>query len=1187
MIDSLSNQAIFLDSTKAMRRLLFINFILFFLVGCDSKVSPLFEKVSSEYSELNFTNQVFESDSLNLAYNYYFYNGAGVTTCDFNQDGLLDVLMIGNHVPSRLYLNQGNLQFKDITEQAGLLFDHWASGATFADVNGDKLQDIFISTVGKDDPNLLFINQGINELGIPTFKEKAEEYGLGAKLISTQAAFFDYDKDNDLDLFIAVNSQLMNNRNETRARNLDEYNYTQDKFYRNNGDDTFTDISAEAGIINEGYSLGLAINDLNNDGWPDIYVANDFISNDLIYINNQEGGFEEKAASYLRHASQNGMGVDIADINHDGLMDITVVDMMPKSNRRRKLMMSPLNYDLYEYRLSLGYIPQHVRNTIQLNNGAGRNGEYNFSEIGCLTGIYSTDWSWAPLWADFDNDGHLDLFITNGYYKDLTDLDFSLGLNNHFGTDSYNKEKQLKDLANLRPIKENNFFYKNNGELKLEDVSKQVGIDEPSFSHGSAFADLDNDGDLDLIINNLGQKAFLYKNKTIENQKDKTTNNYLKINLKGLGKNTNAIGTRLKLVSNGVTQTYYHSNLRGYLSSMGSTVHFGLGAATKVDSLIIYWPDGTYQSKYNISANQELIMLQQLARPKYAEIAPPQKRLFADQTKALNLNFTHQENKFTDFKDNPLFLKMYSKEGPAMAVGDVNSDGQDDVIVGGAKGKPTTLFIQKEGRFQQENILVADSIYEDMGILLFDVDNDNDQDLYIVSGGMANAAQPHFFQDRLYLNENGQFIKSTNLPKMTTSGGVVRGADYDRDGDIDLFVGGKISPKQYPKSPKSYLLTNENGQLKDETPDDLAELGMISDALWTDFNGDGWIDLIVVGEWMPITFIENQQGQLKIENSIPMLSEENSTGWWNSIAGGDFDNDGDIDYLLGNLGLNTHLNAAPEQPIRMYVGDFDENDKIDPILSYYSNDDSGELKEFPVHTRDALIDQIVGYKRRFKNYKSFAEAKFESVLKKHDRKDTEVLETTILTSSYLENLGNGQFDLRAMPLSCQVAPVYGISVSDINKDGHLDALLTGNQNSAEPLFGNLDASNGIYLIGDGKGNLTPIPTTESGLTLNEDQKSIVSLYVNNHPILLTGANSGKIKALTPQPVSPVAAFEIIPLQTLDTWMEITFKNGTTTKRELPYGNTYLSQSSRKVSLTKDMEKVVIYNSKGESRVVRG
>ncbi|WP_165869304.1 VCBS repeat-containing protein [Maribacter algicola] len=1140
--------------------------------------------MKAEETHLDFTNQVFESDSISLANNYYFYNGAGISVADFNNDGLQDIYYSGNHTSSKLYLNKGNLNFKDVTSTSKLENNFWSSGSTYADVNGDGKQDIFVCTVGQNEPNLLYINQGNDINGVPIFKEEAARFGVNDIRICTQAAFFDYDQDNDLDLFVIVNSQLMNDRNQTKPRNTNSNSYTVDILYRNNGDETFTDISQEAGIINEGYSLGLAINDINNDGWPDIYVANDFITNDLLYINDKQGGFDEKANDFLRHTSYNGMGVDIADVNNDGYMDITVMDMLPESNRRRKLMMAPVNYDLFNYRTDLGYAKQHVKNTLQINQGTDEDGSFQFSELGTLTGIYSTDWSWAPLWADFDNSGTLDLFITNGYYKDLTDMDFSLGLKEklRFGSNEYSIKYQQETLEKLNPIKKSNFMYSNQGSLQFKNVTEQWGLAETSFSHGAAFADFDNDGDLDLTVNNLGHTAFFYRNNTIENniERNERHGNFLSIKLHGTGKNQNAFGARLELFSNGkLKQSYYHSNVRGYLSSMGDNIHFGLGQNQELDSITVRWPDGKYQTVDEITLNTSLTIDYKPNREKGPLIIP--NTLFKKVTDTLLLEFEQKENSYIDFKNDPLFYKMYSREGPSISVSDINNDGLDDILIGGSSKSPLTMFSQENGTFKKDSILLEDAVYEDMGILLFDADNDGDNDLYVASGGSDFVVGKKAYQDRFYINENGTFTKQNAGTLNTSSSGPVKGADYDRDGDIDLFVGGKISPGSYPTSPISSLLKNENGILNDVTPSILKEIGMVNDALWTDFNNDGWIDLMVVGEWTKIQLFKNEQGTLAPFNAKGL---ENSSGWWNSIAGGDFDNDGDTDYILGNFGLNTYIKADSEHPVRVYAADYDANGKIDPIFSYFEKNDQGKLQEFTLHTRDALISQIVAYKKRFKDYKSFSEADFDDVLRKNDRKNDLVLDAKILTSKYIENLGKKGFKIHELPIESQVAPVYGILIKDFDEDGNLDALLSGNQNSADPLFGNYDASNGILLMGNGNGNFKPIPTLNSGLYLNEDQKSIVSFYTNEEPIILAGANQGPLKAYKFKKNSS-SSNKLISLKATDAGAFITYENGNRTKMEFYYGNSYLSQSSRKFEITTPMKEVIIYDFNGTTRTI--
>jgi enediyne biosynthesis protein E4 len=1152
--------------------------LLIFITFISCKEPTLFTKIESTKSGLDFKNQVFEKDSMSLAYNYYFYNGGGVTVADFNGDDLEDIFFTGNHVPSRMYVNKGNLKFEDVTEKANLLSQHWASGSNYVDINNDGRQDLFVCTVGKNEPNHFYINQGNDKNGMPIFKDLAPQMGLAEPVIATQSAFLDYDHDGDLDMFLAVNSQLMNNRNEARPRNTDFRNDTRDRLYRNNGNNTFTNVSAEAGIINEGYALGVAVSDFNNDGWLDIYVANDFLSNDLLYINNQKGGFEDKALQYFRHTSFNGMGVDVADVNSDGLMDVTVMDMLPQSNRRRKLMLAPTNYDVFIRKSQLGYQQQHIRNTFQLNQGIDNQGNTQFSEVGTLKGIHSTDWSWSPLWADYDNDGLLDLYITNGYFKDLTDLDFTTGLleNLRFGTKEYSLNYQLDVMDKLREIKESNFLYKQKEGFSFEDFTKKSGLDIPSFSHGSAFADLDNDGDLELVVNNLNSECFLFKNNQMEQNAISGNNNYLKIKLLGDTNNRNAIGSKVELFYQNQTKTYLHSSVRGYLSSMSDKIHFGLGNVKNVDSIRVQWADGKVQILKNQGVNQTLTIKY---NPSSEQKQTVKNTLFSEVSTTQNLDYQHKENYFIDFKSNGLLLKMYSKEGPAMAVGDVNGDGADDLAIGGATGFPITFFIQKNGKFTKSEFK-TDIDFEDAGLLFLDVDNDQDDDLYVASGGSENPENGNRLQDRLYINDKGKFTRSDALPKTLSCGGKIAAADYDQDGDLDIFRAGKVKFEQYPFSPKSYILQNEKGKFIDKTPKEIAEIGMINDAIWTDFNNDNQIDLIVVGEWMQIEFFENKKG--KLQRITDKIGLKNTQGWWNSVAGGDFDTDGDTDYMVGNFGLNSHIQSSENELIRLYAADFDQSGTIDPILTYFDKNDDGEREEIAWHTRDAFVERIPAFKRRFPTYKSFSEASFEQVLSKDERAKSTVFSANMLKSIYIENLGKNQFKIHDLPIETQYAPVNSILVEDVNADGWQDAILVGNLNNADPIFGNYDASKGTVLLGNGKGGFKAIPNNQSGVYFDGDQKAIVQYFVNQQANYSSTANSERLKSYTFPNAKPV---KIEKLSTNDSFAIIELKNGKKFKKEFYYGHSANAQSSRKLAILKEYKSVQIVDFKGIIRNV--
>lgn len=1146
--------------------------LILLVMACQVKNEggTLFELLSSDQTGVTFSNDIFSNDTLN-AMNYdYIYNGGGVAVGDINQDGLSDIFFSGNMVSSRLYLNKGNFQFEDITESAGLVTDVWVTGASMVDINGDDLIDIYLSVANKNpelSANRLYINNGDG-----TFTEKAEEYGIADRGYSTHAAFFDYDMDGYLDLYVLTNAYEISNKNYVRPKKISGESPSTDRLYRNNGDGTFSDVSKEAGILVEGYGLGIAIADFNRDGWPDIYVANDFLTNDLIWINNQDGTFSDKAGEYLKHQSFNGMGVDVADFNNDGFVDIAVMDMLPPDNLRQKTMFPDINYNQFRMILSMGYTPQYVRNTLQLNNQNN-----TFSEIGQLAGMHETDWSWTPLFADFNNSGFKDLFITNGYRKDVTNLDFIVHNQDQsmFGTSDAKRKETMKKLNQLEGAHIHNFMFKNNGTLAMEDVSKEWGFGAPNYSNGAAFVDLDNDGDLDLVINNIDLEASIYKNKS-ENRSD---NHYLQIKLIGASPNTMGLGTKITISTANGKQYHEQHLYRGYKSTVTDVVHFGLGTMEMVERIEVIWPDGRNQILLDVAANQRISLLQDEAvkDPNSVEVAEIETYL-TEITGKEGLRYFHEENDYMDFKDQFLLPHKFSKNGPGIAVGDVNGDGLEDFYIGGSAGFSGKIFIQKSNGFEPTDSKFHPAS-DDMGALFFDANNNGFLDLYVVSGGSTYPAGMPQYQDRLYLNNGkGEFSWSEDaLPDARDSGSKVAAADFDQDGYLDLFLGGRVVPGNYPLAAQSRLLKNNKGKFEDVTSEvlpELLELGLVTDAIWSDFDGDGKVDLIVVGEWMPITFFRNQGGTFKNVTNATGLGQTH--GWWNSIAAGDFTGDGKIDYVLGNLGLNSKNKASLEEPLRIYAKDFDQNNSLDPLMTRYIMG-----TEYPVHPRDNLISQIPSMKRRFPKYQLYGESHIEKVLTKEERNSAYQLSAVFMESAFLENLGNGKFKMRPLPLEAQISPVFGILTDDYNGDGNLDILLSGNSYASEIQSGWYDAGIGLLLEGDGQGNFQPVHHTRSGFFVDLDAKGMAKIYnKSNQPIILAASNGGELKSFR---VNNSESTDVFNPETLDSKVVIQLQNGNQITLELRYGNSYLSHSSRKIPIPDNASQVTIFNSMGELR----
>ena len=1154
--------------------------LLFLSCKSDNK-NNLFKKHAPRGSNITFSNTLDLDGDLVVLDFEYMYNGAGVAVADFDNDGLQDIYFTANMVSNRLYKNLGDWEFKDITESSNTGSSKWSNGVAVIDINQDGYKDIYVSRGGprgssvKDRANLLFINKGIVN-GELKFEEQAQLWGLDDLSYSVQSAFFDYDGDGDLDMYLLCNALVDFNRNTSRPKDRNGKAPSKDKLFRNNGPSkdsgqiTFTDVSTEAGILVEGFGLGVEICDMNRDGWPDIYVSNDFLTDDLLYVNQKDGSFKNQVSEYFKHLTFNGMGNDIADINNDGLMDVVVLDMLPPDNKRWKLTMMGNNYDEHQNGLSNGYQPQYIRNTLQVNNGNG-----SFSEVGQLAGISATEWSWSSLLADFDQDGLKDLCITNGYRQDITNLDFMVYSNQALtmGTPEANKKERREELNKLPGIKKNNYMFKNEGNLQFRDISKNSGFTEPTYSNGMAYADFDNDGDLDLVINNIDDPAGLFENKT---QLDET-NNYIKFKFEGIAPNREGIGSQVSIFYNGKKQKQYFTPFRGYLSTVEQTLHFGLGKTNTLDSLLVRWPDGKQQTLRGVVVNQELTLKYKEAIKSNFKSNENNEDLFFKvvDNNGVGIDFTHEEDDFVDYRIQALLPHMHSRNGPGVSVSDVNGDNLDDFYVGGATGQQGALFIQQKGQNFKKTDL-GDLQQEAMGSLFFDADNDGDQDLYVVGGGSSFQPKDSLYQDFIYKNDgHGNFTKTNALPKNSISGSVVTAADYDKDGDLDLFIGGRVRPGAYPLPDKSLLLENNslNGVISFGENQSMkavfSELGMVTSALWTDFNNDTWQDLIIVGEFMSVRVFENNNGKLhEVTEETGLI---HSNGWWNSISGGDFDNDGDTDYILGNLGLNSRYKASVKEPLCIYAKDYDQNGQIDPVMCYYNDG-----KNYIAHSRSDLIDQINSMRGRFRTYSDYANATFEASFLKEEIADAYIVKSETFANSYLENLGNGKFKLSQLPRFAQTAPIYGTLIGDYNDDGNLDILAVGNFFSGEVFAGRYDASIGWFMEGDGKGNFKNVNVTDSGFYVQEDAKGLANLFLGEKELIITGINNKELKTH----LISREKKQIYKAKSNDISAVLKFKNGTTQKREFHYGSGYLSSPSRTLVISDDVQSILIKNNLG-------
>ena len=1165
----------------------------------------VFEKVPSSTSDIPFNNEIKETDSVNILDLSNVYNGGGVGIGDFNNDGLQDIYFTGNVVRNKLYLNEGKFHFKDITDIAGVGGeDRWCRGVSVVDINNDGWMDLYVCTNILTNPhkreNLLYINQGNDKNGIPHFKEMAAEYGLNDTTYSTQAAFFDYDNDGDLDMYLSVNEILAAQYpNQFRPLFKDGSFPSTGRLYRNDWNDSlkhpfFTDVSKQAGVTTEGYAHEVTIADINKDGWKDIYVTNDYLPPNLLYINNHDGTFTNEASTYFKHTSANAMGQDIIDINNDGLDDIVELDMNPEDNFRKKLMLNPNSYSTYQNSDYFGYQYQYVRNTLQLNQGPRINendsiGPPIFSEISFLSNIAETDWSWTPLVTDFDNDGYRDIIVTNGFPKDVTDHDFVAFRNNAYSLVS---KKEL--LSQIPTVKIKNYAFRNNGDLTFSDVSDQWGIKDRSFSNGAAYADLDNDGDLDYVVNNINDEAFVYENHSND---AKTHNHYLQIKFSGQSPNMNGLGAWIEIYyDHGKIQAFENTPYRGYLSTDEMGAHFGLGNTKTVDSILIKWPDGKLQKLVNIKADQKLTVEQKNATQTYSWQKPSiaANALFKDVTNSLAPNVQNKEYDFIDFNVQKLLPHKLSEYGPALAVGDINGDGLDDIVMGGSLGySPQLLFQQKDGKFTVRDLLPnannTNKEWEERGILLFDADGDGDNDLYLSCGSYESAPNTDHYQDKLYINDGkGNFILAANaLPANNASKSCVRAMDIDNDGDLDLFVAGRCVPSKYPLPVSCFIYRNDSKpgnpkftDISSSVAKDLQNVGMTCDAVFTDFDNDGWKDLVLTGEFMPVKFFRNNHGKFELLKT----SIDNQVGWWNSIIPGDFDNDGDIDFIVGNTGENSFYRPSDKYPVKIYAKDFDNNGVYDALPSVYipASADDTVRKEFPAQVRDDLIKQMIEMRRKFPTYKSFATATFDQLLSPDELKDALILSANNFKTSYIRNDGNGKFTMMPMPVQAQFSSIFGMVAEDVNGDGNLDVIMNGNDFSTEVSVGRYDALNGLVLLGDGKGGFKPLSILQSGIFIPGNGKALVKYADGNGNCMIAASqNRGPLKIFQLKD-----KVRIIPFNVTDSYALLKLKNGQTRKVECYHGQSFLSQSGIFINIDNNVTGVEIVDNKGNKRTVQ-
>lgn len=1100
-----------------MKRLFYtVIFCALTLYACDKpgeKSGPaLFEKVDVSSSGVHFLNKLGYDAKFNIFTYRNFYNGGGVAMGDVNNDGLLDIYFTGNKVSNKLYINKGDFKFEDATETAGVGGARaWSTGVSLADVDGDGWLDIYVCNsgdiAGDNKQNELFINNGDG-----TFTDKAAEFGLADRGFSTHAAFFDYDKDGDLDVYLLNNSytaienfNLMQNERPVRDT------VGGDKLFRNDGN-RFVDVSEKAGIYGSliGFGLGVTVGDLNDDNWQDIFISNDFFERDYLYINNQDGSFSEVLETQMQTISAASMGADMADINNDARPDIFVTDMLPEPDERLKQVTTFESWDRHHFGFQNGYHYQFSRNMLHVNNGNG-----TFSELGRLAGIEATDWSWGALFFDMDNDGLKDLFVANGIYKDITDLDYLNFIDepetkSRIKTDSGANYSALIDPIPINPIP--NYAYQNQGDLKFENKAADWGLGTPVHSNGAAYGDLDNDGDLDLVVNNLNATADIFKNRTEELRPE---NHYLKLDLQGKGGNTKAVGAKVTLKAG--TETFFLEQMpiRGFQSTVDDRLNFGVGQNTVIDKVSVIWPDGTATEMTNVPADQTLKLKWEGSEAAVDKDYTVAKTVFEEVDAGKLIDFKHEENTFVDFDRDRLTYHMLSNEGPKLATGDVDGDGLNDIYLGGAKDQAGSLYrATREGGFVKISgaAFEADKQSEDTDAVFLDIENDGDLDLFVSSGGNEFGVGSIQLVDRLYINNGKGIFSKSESPFLRTfrnSTAVAEVVDLNGDGYNDLFVGSRLRPFLYGVAPSSFIYLNDGKggfiNATDDLAPELEDIGMVTGASWADVDGDKDHDLVLVGEWMTPEVFINEGG--KLSRSTASAGTANHHGWYNTLHSADVDNDGDLDFILGNHGLNSRFRASADAPIRLYVNDFDGNGSAEHI---YTREIDGKI--LPYTLKHELSMQIPSIKKKYLKYESFRDQTIEQIFTPEQLENTVVSEATFLESALMLNNGDGTFSISTLPVEAQYAPVYAVMVQDFNHDGHPDILLGGNLHRAKPQVGKYDANYGVLLVGNGQGRFTNVDPSNSGLSVRGEVRDFKVITSGEERILLATLNNDRLRA---------------------------------------------------------------------------